>query len=259
MKMLKKLAAVSAAAMLMLLLAVPALAAGKLELSTKYTGIYAKPGDTLNFDLDFSNLSDSGQNVKLSAAGLPEHWIGYFEGSGKTISSVYIRPASSGDTGSRLVSYNLTIPDDAQKGDYSFTLKAAAQDGSRSDLQVTVSVTDEAAGSNVLETTYPEQQGDSSKTFTFNSTIRNNSSSDQSYSLSAEVPAGWSVSFQAASTAVSSVEVNGHGTQAVTITVTPPASVEAGTYTIPVRATSSSQDLEQELKITITGKYALDI
>ena len=76
MKMLKKLAAVSAAAMLMLLLAVPALAAGKLELSTKYTGIYAKPGDTLNFDLDFSNLSDSGQNVKLSAAGLPEHWIG---------------------------------------------------------------------------------------------------------------------------------------------------------------------------------------
>ena len=162
MKMLKKLAAVSAAAMLMLLLAVPALAAGKLELSTKYTGIYAKPGDTLNFDLDFSNLSDSGQNVKLSAAGLPEHWIGYFEGSGKTISSVYIRPASSGDTGSRLVSYNLTIPDDAQKGDYSFTLKAAAQDGSRSDLQVTVSVTDEAAGSNVLETTYPEQQGDSS-------------------------------------------------------------------------------------------------
>lgn len=203
MKMLKKLAAVSAAAMLMLLLAVPALAAGKLELSTKYTGIYAKPGDTLNFDLDFSNLSDSGQNVKLSAAGLPEHWIGYFEGSGKTISSVYILPASSGDTGSRLVSYNLTIPDDAQKGDYSFTLKAAAQDGSRSDLQVTVSVTDEAAGSNVLETTYPEQQGDSSKTFTFNSTIRNNSSSDQSYSLSAEVPAGWSVSFQAASTAVS--------------------------------------------------------
>ena len=233
MKMLKKLAAVSAAAMLMLLLAVPALAAGKLELSTKYTGIYAKPGDTLNFDLDFSNLSDSGQNVKLSAAGLPEHWIGYFEGSGKTISSVYILPASSGDTGSRLVPYNLTIPDDAQKGDYSFTLKAAAQDGSRSDLQVTVSVTDEAAGSKVL--------------------------SDQSYSLSAEVPAGWSVSFQAASTAVSSVEVNGHGTQAVTITVTPPASVEAGTYTIPVRATSSSQDLEQDLKITITGKYALDI
>ena len=259
MKMLKKLAAVSAAAMLMLLLAVPALAVGKLELSTKYTGIYAKPGDTLNFDLDFSNLSDSGQNVKLSAAGLPEHWIGYFEGSGKTISSVYILPASSGDTGSRLVSYNLTIPDDAQKGDYSFTLKAAAQDGSRSDLQVTVSVTDEAAGSNVLETTYPEQQGDSSKTFTFNSTIRNTSSSDQSYSLSAEVPAGWSVSFRAASTAVSSVEVNGHGTQAVTITVTPPASVEAGTYTIPVRATSSSQDLEQDLKITITGKYALDI
>ena len=41
--------------------------------------------------------------------------------------------------------------------------------------------------------------------------------------------------------------------------VTPPASVEAGTYTIPVKATSSSQDLEQDLKITITGTYALDV
>ena len=256
---LRKVLAAFAAVILATVFTIPAFASGGLELSTRYTGIYAKPGDTLNFDLDFSNYSDSVLDVTLSAAGLPEHWTGYFEGGGKPISSVCIHPDSTGDSNSRLVSYNVTIPDDAQKGDYSFTLKAAAQNESESDLQVHVSVTDEAAGSNILETTYPEQQGDSSKTFTFNSTIRNNSSSEQTYSLSAEAPAGWSVSFKASGTAVSSVEVNGHGTQAVTVTVTPPASVEAGTYTIPVKATSSSQDLEQDLKITITGTYALDV
>ena len=267
---LRKVLAAFAAVILATVFTIPAFASGGLELSTRYTGIYAKPGDTLNFDLDFSNYSDSVLDVTLSAAGLPEHWTGYFEGGGKPISSVCIHPDSTGDSNSRLVSYNVTIPDDAQKGDYSFTLKAAAQNESESDLQVHVSVTDEAAGSNILETTYPEQQGDSSKTFTFNSTIRNNSSSEQTYSLSAEAPAGWSVSFKASGTAVSSVEVNGHGTQAVTITVTPPASVEAGTYTITEKnsavegfetkatsVTTGSKELKagEEIQINLSDEY----
>ena len=249
---LRKVLAAFAAVILATVFTIPAFASGGLELSTRYTGIYAKPGDTLNFDLDFSNYSDSVLDVTLSAAGLPEHWTGYFEGGGKPISSVCIHPDSTGDSNSRLVSYNVTIPDDAQKGDYSFTLKAAAQNESESDLQVHVSVTDEAAGSNILETTYPEQQGDSSKTFTFNSTIRNNSSSEQTYSLSAEAPAGWSVSFKASGTAVSSVEVNGHGTQAVTITVTPPASVEAGTYALDVQTTDSRLSFDANVGKTQT-------
>ena len=245
----KAAAVTAAAAAISGVMAVSALAAGGLDLSTRYTGISAKPGDTLSFELNFENTTGSGLNTALTASGLPDGWSGYFEGSGKTVSSVYVRPTSSvqgADPNSGLVSYNVTIPDEAKKGDYDITLKAAAgaaQDagdaGPESVLSVKVSVTDEAAGNNVLETTYPEQQGAGGQSFTFNSTIRNNSSGQ--------------------SMEVSSIGVSGHGTQGMTITVTPPEAVEAGTYVIPVTAVSSAQDLASELKVTITGTYDLDV
>ena len=56
---LRKVLAAFAAVILATVFTIPAFASGGLELSTRYTGIYAKPGDTLNFDLDFSNYSDS--------------------------------------------------------------------------------------------------------------------------------------------------------------------------------------------------------
>ena len=267
----KAAAVTAAAAAISGVMAVSALAAGGLDLSTRYTGISAKPGDTLSFELNFENTTGSGLNTALTASGLPDGWSGYFEGSGKTVSSVYVRPTSSvqgADPNSGLVSYNVTIPDEAKKGDYDITLKAAAgaaQDagdaGPESVLSVKVSVTDEAAGNNVLETTYPEQQGAGGQSFTFNSTIRNNSSGEQTYSLAAEAPAGWKVAFKPSgqSMEVSSIGVSGHGTQGMTITVTPPEAVEAGTYVIPVTAVSSAQDLASELKVTITGTYDLDV
>ena len=83
----------------------------------------------------------------------------------------------------------------------------------------------------------------------------------QTYSLAAEAPAGWKVAFKPSgqSMEVSSIGVSGHGTQGMTITVTPPEAVEAGTYVIPVTAVSSAQDLASELKVTITGTYDLDV
>ena len=247
--------------------AMNAFAAGGLDLSTKYTGISAKPGDTLSFDLDFLNTSGTGMNTTLSADGLPEKWSGYFEGGSKTISSVYVSPNAStagtdSDPNSGLVSYSISIPDDAKKGDYSVNLHAAGNyEGASSDLTVRINVTDEAAGSNVLETTYPEQQGPSGTTFTFNSTLRNNSSSDQLYSLTADAPSGWTVTFKPSSqnAQVSSIDVASHGTSSMSITVTPPDSVEAGDYEIPVTATSSTQTLSANLKVTITGTYAIDV
>lgn len=241
--------------------ATPALAAGGLEMSTDYTGITAKPGDTLNFSLDFTNQTGSGLNTSLSATGLDDSWKGYFEGNNKEVSNVFVKSGTDSSDNDGLVTYTVTVPDDAQKGSYNVLLHAGSSTEASSDLQLTINVSDETTGTNQLTTTYPEQQGASGTTFTFNSTVQNNSSSAQTYSLAADAPTGWTVSFKpnGASNAASSVDVDAHGSQTVTVTVTPPDKIDAGDYEIPITATSSAQSLSQTLKVTITGTYKIDV
>lgn len=241
--------------------AIPAWAAGGLEMSTDYTGITAKPGDTLNFSLDFTNQTGSGLNTSLSATGLDDSWKGYFEGNNKEVSNVFVKSGADSSDNDDLVTYTVTVPDDAQKGSYNVLLHAGSNTEASSDLQLTINVSDETTGTNQLTTTYPEQQGASGTTFTFNSTVQNNSSSAQTYSLAADAPTGWTVSFKpsGASNAASSVDVDAHGSQTVTVTVTPPDKIDAGDYEIPITATSSAQSLSQTLKVTITGTYKIDV
>lgn len=92
-------------------------------------------------------------------------------------------------------------------------------------------------------------------------TLINNRSSAQSYSLSAEAPSGWQVSFTPSgeSTKVASLEVEAMTSQGLTVSVIPPDNVEAGEYTIPCRAISAGDSLSTELKVTITGTYVLEL
>lgn len=250
-----------------------AYASNGLEMSTDYPGITAKPGETLNFTLDFSNSTSGGLNTELEATGLQENWKGYFTGNDKQISNVYVK-AYNGAAGTKddpnndLVTYSITVPDDAKKGSYSVRLSAKATGSElseggtpQSDLTLSINVSDESSGSSELSTTYPEQQGATGTVFTFNSTIKNNSSNPQSYSLAADAPKGWTVNFKpsSAQTQVSSVDVDAHGSQGLSITVTPPEKAAAGEYEIPVTANSADQSLKTTLKVTITGTYALNI
>ncbi len=235
--------------------AIPAFADGGLDMSTAYPGISVKPGDAISFNLDFTN-SGAGESVALSASKLPDGFTGYFEGDGKNISNVYVK---NGDN-DKLASYNVTVPDNAAEGSYTVTLNAAGESNADS-ITLTMNVSSEELGSSKLTTEYPEQEGAAGTTFTFNSTIQNNSSNNQSFSLSAQAPDGWKVAFtpSGASTQVASADVDAEKSQGVTITVTPPDGVQAGDYTIPISAVSASENLTSQLKVTITGTYGLKV
>ena len=71
---------------------------------------------------------------------------------------------------------------------------------------------------------YPEQQGASGTTFTFDTTIVNNRATEQSYALAADVPTGWQATFTPSgeTTNVASLTVDAGQSQGVTVTVTPP-------------------------------------
>lgn len=253
---LRRSAAVILELALMGSLSLAAMAAGGLEMSTAYPGLSVKAGDSLDFDLDFSNGSGSGVNAALSIVSIPEGWTGYFEGSGSEISHVYVK---SGDTDSA-ATFNVTVPAEAEQGTYTISLRASGG-GLSSTLTLTLTVDQEEAGGSALTTEYAEQEGSAGTSFSFSTTIQNNTSKEQSYSFSSNAPAGWTVAFKPSgeTAQVAAVTVDARGSQAMDVEVTPPEGVEAGTYTIPISAISATENLSGELTVVITGTYALDV
>ena len=236
-------------------LSIPASAAG-LSMSTPYPGLSVKPGDDLSFDLDFDNSSGAGCSVTLTETQVPEGWDGYFTGDGSEISRVYVREGENISA----ATYQVSVPDNAAEGEYTIVLQASGG-GMTSTLQLVLRVTEEKVGNSSLSAEYAQQEGSSGTSFSFSVTVQNNTASEQTYSLSANAPDGWMVTFQptSESTQVAAVTVPARSSQGLTVTVTPPASVGAGEFTIPISAISASENLATELSVTITGTYALDI
>ena len=257
--MKRKIYSVSAAFLLLfsaVLAAFPASAAGGLELYTAYPGVSVKAGDSQTISMYVSNESGSSLDADLSIVSMPEGWEGYFSGDGSQVSRVHAENGTEAP-----VTFNLEIPEDAAEGDYTVRLQAASDTGLTDVTDLVFSIQEIQYGQGSFEAEYPEQEGASGTAFSFSTTLVNNGAAGQSYSLAAQAPAGWQVSFQPSgeSTQVASIDVEAGSSQGLNVSVTPPENVEAGEYTIPVSAISANDTLETELKVTVTGTYALDL
>lgn len=232
-------------------------AAGGLQMSTGYPGMTVNAGDDLSFSLDFSNTTGAGMAVSLETVSLPEGWKGYFTGNGSEVSQVYVK---SGDNAGA-AAYSLSISDEAASGDYEVVLRAFAGTEAEDTLTLKLKVAAEEIGSSSFESQYPEQEGASGASFSFEASLVNNSASQQNYSFSSNAPAGWTVSFTPSgeSSPVNSITVEPRQSQAVTIGVTPSVDAQAGDYTISCSAVSAGETLKTDLKATITGNYSLDV
>lgn len=239
-----------------ILLPADAYAAGGLDFYTDYPGLSVKAGDSQNISMYISNETGSSMDASLSILSMPDGWEGYFSGNGSRISQVHVQNGSEAS-----VSFNLQIPEDAQDGTYTVQLQAASDSGFSDVVNLTMDIQEIQYGQGSFDAEYPEQEGASGTTFSFNTTLINNSADAQSYSLSAQAPAGWQISFKPSgeSTQVASIEVDSASSQGLTVTAVPPENVEAGEYTIPISAISAGDSLSTELKVTITGTYALEL
>lgn len=237
------------------LLSLTAFAAGGMSMSTAYPGVSAKPGNTLSFSLDFDNPGPAG-TVSLSAESLPDGWKGYFEGNGNQINQVYLKNGEN----KALASFSLEVPDSAANGSYRVVLKAS--DTAESvPLVLNVGINEENVGGSKLSTEHDTQQGPANKSFSFATQVQNNASIKQSFDFTAKAPEGWKVSFAASGqdTGLSAVEVDAHKSQTMNITVTPPQDAQAGSYSIPITASSGNENLSAELKVNISGNYGLKV
>lgn len=231
------------------------------EMSTAYPGISAKAGETVSFTLDFKSLSGDSYDAALSVESIPEGWSGSFRGEESQISKIHIDGSAPMEEGGSTVSFSLSIPEDSQEGTYDIELKADDGEGNEDLLALEVNVDENETGQGNFTTEYPEQQAASGTSFSFDATLVNNGGSAQSYSLSAEAPSGWMVSFTPSgeSSQVASMEVEAGSSAGLTIDVTPPETIQEGEYTIPCTAVSSSETLTTELTVTIIGTYDLSV
>lgn len=231
-----------------------------IDMTTDYPGITVKAGESVSFGLDFASLSGDSYDASLSIESIPEGWEGYFKSSSSKISMVHV-DAESEFADSALATFSLTLPDEVEEGTYNVTLKADAGSGTSDTLQLEINVTETENGQSSLTSEYPEQQGASGTSFSFDVTLVNNRGTEQTYSLAAEAESGWQVSFTPSgeSTQVASITVEPGSSQGLTVDVTPPETIKEGEYTIPCTAISANETLSAELKVTITGSYEVQL
>lgn len=227
-----------------------------IELSTQYPALTVKAGDSLTFDLDLDNYSGVSQNITLSVAEIPEGWEGTFSAGSNQVSVVHVKNQATNSE----VSFAVDVPLETADGEYIIRLAARGEDFA-DEMEIALTVSAEEIGESSFTAEYPSQEGDATTDFTFSATLINNTLSTQNYSFTSNAPSGWQVSFQPSgeSTSVAALDVEARTTQAMDISVTPPENVEAGTYEIPVTATSVNESMPITLSVTITGSYGLTL
>jgi uncharacterized membrane protein len=232
----------------------PVYASGSLILSTSYPGLTVRPGETIKVPLEIDNKGAS-RSVELVTQSIPEDWSGTFLGSGKTVHQVFVKNGESQN-----VDYETLVPLDAKEGTYQ--IKLAATSGVVSDsLTLELIVSEAAQVQSKMVAQYPELQGPAGAIFSFRADLTNSSNKEQSYSLGANVPAGWEVAFKPSyeDKKIASISLEAEKNQGLDIEVKPPQNVKAGEYVIPISAVSADETIQNELKVIITGTYSLEL
>ena len=195
----------------------------------------------------------SGRKVGVAVIEKPEGWETSLEGRGKAVHQVFV--GSDHNPGLDL---KVQVPAEAEEGNYQVKVRAEGG-GLASVLTLDLLVSREGTGGGEMIAQYPQLQGPSGATLQFRVDLTNNTPREQSYSLGAQVPAGWQVSFSPAydSKQIASLSLEAGKSQGLDVKITPPEHVEAGTYTIPVTAVSADSRVQTELQVIITGTYDL--
>ena len=236
----------------------PARAEEGLTLYTSYPGMSVEPGDSLSLTITMDNQTGAAFPADVSITSMPDGWDGYLQGGSYEINRIYVPDGE----GSATMTLHLTVPGELEEGTYTVKVHAQAVGAAASDdVEFRLTAASQEAGRGTFSTEYPEQEGASGTDFSFSTTLINNSLKPQTYNLSANAPAGWTVSFlpSGETTAVAAIDVEAGSSQAITVKVEPPERVESGTYQIPVSAVSAAETLSMDLGVTVTGTYGLEM
>lgn len=222
----------------------------QLIIYTPYTKIAVPPGETIDYSIDVINHYDEVKNVSLSVSGVPRGWKTEMKAGGFTVNQLSVLPGEK-----KNVNLKVEVPLKVNKGAYNFEVSAAGL----GTLPLTLVISEQGTFKTEFTTAQPNMEGNSKATFTFNATLKNSTAEQQLYALTANAPRGWNVAFKVNYKQATSAQVDANKTENITIDINPPANVVAGTYKIPVMASSGSASDKIELEVVITGSYEMTL
>ncbi|MDQ0233448.1 COG1470 family protein [Metabacillus malikii] len=224
-----------------------------VSLFTSYTGISATPGETINYQVDVINSSSSIKSMTFELEDLPKDWTYKISSNEMDIKELSVKGNSETP-----ISVDITVPQNAKMGDNN--IKLVATDGSsKSTLNLAVAVTEQGSYKTELTTEQANLEGHSESTFSYTVTLNNKTAKKQNYSLSTSADDGWVVRFLSDSNSVTSLSLEPNTSKDLTVEVTPPKTIEKGTYEIPIKASTADSKSELKLEAVVTGTFGLEI
>lgn len=220
------------------------------KLYTPFTKISVPPGESVTFSIDLINHSEEKQTTDISVIGLPYSWESSLKSGNWTINQLSVLPGEK-----KSVSLNVKVPHQVNKGNYPFRVVAQGCDT----LHLNVRVSEQGTNKSEFTCDQTNMQGNSKSTFTYSAVLKNQTAEEQLYALTADAPRGWTVNFKPDYKQATSVNVAANATKNVSIEVTAPATVAAGTYQIPLRASTAKASAELTIEAVITGTYAMEL
>jgi uncharacterized membrane protein len=232
----------------------------------EYPGKVIETDQTISLDLILKNNGTKDETVFLKVQKTPENWETEIEKFGDVITGVFV---PSGEQKTLTFSANETDDDDMlTPGDYDFEIGVRSADGKLATTAVAkITVTEEEKKEEEDEekkplkitTSYPVLRGSSDSEFEFSVDIHNETDKDDMFSLRAEKPKGWDVSFKPAyeNKYIGSLQIKANLSQSVDVEISPAPKAEIGEYPIKVFAKSSRGEAEKELTVILTGTHEI--
>ncbi|NLM52336.1 MAG: alpha-galactosidase [Firmicutes bacterium] len=233
----------------------PAIAAAAVELATTYPGIAAGSGEVVTFPLEIVNNGSQSRVVTLQVEALPEGWHASIEGKGRQVNQVYVFANSEANA-----DLKVQIPRELEQGVYTVTVSASAEGTILDRLNLQIKVSQESTGADQLKAQYSEIKGSADASFNYKLTLTNNSNAEQVYSLGADLPQGWQISFKPSyeQQEVASIPVAAGQSVDLNVSITPAPGVEAGEYDVDVYAVSAQGQVSERLTLIISGSYRME-
>lgn len=223
----------------------------------QFPGKLAVPGDTVAFEVKLNNPFNVETPFSVSVGSLPANWTtSIVTQSGESVTDIIL----GADESISLVVKVQTPSSAISNATYEIVLVAESENQQISSLPLTVTLEGDASAVKI-STKFPDVTIEAGEILEYSITVTNLGDTNRLLLFSITAPSNWKAVVKSGNLEISQLSIDAGNSESLTIQVTPPSTVNLGSYEINVQFTSESGALlgEKQLTATIVGAYSLDL
>jgi len=227
-----------------------------VTLTCVYSHLYVDRAMTLYLPVNVTNL---GSATKVSfRVDAPVGWETSLSYEGYTVKELNLQPNQSVK-----LNFKVNVPANASRGNNTLTLLAFDSQGASTSIRFIVeyAAPPTPPPGVTLTTVYPTLSGPSGTNFEFTVNIKNTGGEDDVFTLIANPPQGWTVTFrpQFETSQITSLSLKAGESKTISVSVNPPPRTEPGLYNFTLTAASGKTQGSVKLAVEVTGTYSLSL